>query len=147
MVFLLCKHGFTLYWCRNSYFGFLSLHVWLVHLVSNHPCVLGDPSCHHTHGVTYIRWSAYIRANVLLLCLSDAIWQVERRGISYWKSVPSSMWEGLNHLLRQKYHLRYLFYCVLWVFAYFSVILVHFRPGKVRLCWTLVLPCVSIQLL
>ena len=53
--------------------------------------------------------------------------------------IPSSMCEGLNCLLRQKYHLRYLFYCVLWLFAYFLVILVHFRFGKVRLWFSHVL--------
>ena len=81
-------------------------------------------------GVTYIRWSAYIRANVLLLCLSEAIWQVERGVIVYLKSVSTQHVWGSHCLLRQKYHLRYLFYCVLWAFAYFSVILVHFSLVK-----------------
>ena len=38
----------------------------------------------------------------------------------------------LNHLLRQKYHPRYIFFYVLWSFSYFSVILVHFWFGKLR---------------
>ena len=58
--------------------------------------------------VTYIRWSVYIRGIVLLLCLSEAIWQVESgRCLSDWNLLTSGLGKGLNCLLRQKYHLRY----------------------------------------
>ena len=123
-----------MYWCRNSYFGFTLICVWLFHLVLKSSLCVGWPSLPSHRGWPTLGESAYIRANVLLLCLSEAIWQVERRVICvYWNLFPSSMCEGLNCLLRQKYHPRYIFFYVLWTFTYFSVILVHFWFGKVRL--------------
>ena len=86
MVFLLWKHGFTLYWCRNSYFSFSMIYVWLVHLfVKSSSCIRwpGSPS----HRGDLHRWSAYIRANSLLIFLSEAIWLVGRGSVSVWKSV------------------------------------------------------------
>ena len=43
MVFLLHLHGLSLYWCRNSYFGFLLIHVWLFHLCVKSSLCVGWP--------------------------------------------------------------------------------------------------------
>ena len=87
MVFLLWKHGFTLYWCRNSYFGFSMIYVWLVHLFVKSSSCVGWPGSPSHREVTDFRWSAYIRANTLLIFLSEAIWLVGRGSVSVWKSV------------------------------------------------------------
>ena len=87
MVFLLWKHGFTLYWCRNSLFWFfydISLTGSLICKIISLCWVICITI---TWEVTHFRWSAYIRANSLLIFLSEAIWLVGRGSVSVWKSV------------------------------------------------------------
>ena len=126
MVFLLYLHGLSLYWCRNSYFGFLLIHVWLFHLHVKSSLCAGWPDLpSHTWGWPRLGICLY-KGIVLLLCLSEAIWQVESgRWMSDWNLVTSCLGKGLNCLLRQKYHLRYLFIVVNWhlpIFKWFRYI-------------------------
>ena len=86
------SHDSSLYCCRNSYFCFPKIYVWLIHLFTKSSLCVGWSAFPSHMGWSTLGWSAFIRCAVLLSHLVKQDGWLREEVFVCWKS--ESIWFG-----------------------------------------------------